>query len=85
MIFATTFFHPTLAYHFQENLLRTMIQIENTYFELGKSCSKNCLIICDRGVMDASACKGGNRVKIEEMNINTSILHFLSSFRYFKR
>lgn len=34
-----------------------MIQIENTYFELGKSCSKNCLIICDRGVMDASACK----------------------------
>lgn len=45
------------AYHFQENLLRTMIQIENTYFELGKSCIKNCLIICDRGVMDASACE----------------------------
>lgn len=37
-----------------------MIQIENTYFELGKSCSKNCLIICDRGVMDASACKLSN-------------------------
>lgn len=34
-----------------------MIQIENTYFELGKSSAKNCLIICDRGVMDASACK----------------------------
>lgn len=50
-------FFPQIAYHFQENLLRTMIQIENTYFELGKSCSKNCLIICDRGVMDASACK----------------------------
>lgn len=32
-----------------------MIQIENTYFELGKSCTRNCLIICDRGVMDASA------------------------------
>lgn len=45
------------ALQFQENLLRTMIQIENTYFELGKSCTKNCLIICDRGVMDASACK----------------------------
>ncbi|CAO1343382.1 unnamed protein product [Diamesa serratosioi] len=43
------------AYKFQENLLRTMIQIENTYFELGQSCKRNCLIICDRGVMDASA------------------------------
>lgn len=40
---------------FQENLLKTMIQIENTYFELGKSCEKDCLIICDRGVMDAAA------------------------------
>lgn len=46
-----------LAYKFQENLLRTMIQIENTYFELGRTCKRNCLIICDRGVMDASACK----------------------------
>ena len=44
------------AYKFQENLIRTMIQIENTYFELGKSSTRNCLIICDRGVMDASAC-----------------------------
>uniref|UniRef100_T1P9X6 AAA domain protein n=1 Tax=Musca domestica TaxID=7370 RepID=T1P9X6_MUSDO len=43
------------AYKFQENLIRTMIQIENTYFELGKSSTRNCLIICDRGVMDASA------------------------------
>lgn len=43
------------AYKFQENLLRTMIQMENTFFELGKSCTRNCLIICDRGVMDASA------------------------------
>lgn len=43
------------AYKFQENLIRTMIQIENTYFELGSSSTRNCLIICDRGVMDASA------------------------------
>lgn len=43
------------AYKFQENLLRTMIQIENTFFELGESCQRNCLIICDRGAMDASA------------------------------
>jgi len=46
-----------VAYKFQENLIRTMVQIENTYFELGNSSTRNCLIICDRGVMDASACK----------------------------
>lgn len=34
-----------------------MLQIENTFFELGRTTSKNCLIICDRGAMDASACK----------------------------
>lgn len=45
------------SYKFQENLIRTMIQIENTFFELAESVAKtrNCLIICDRGVMDASA------------------------------
>ncbi|XP_058065402.1 TRPL translocation defect protein 14 isoform X7 [Anopheles bellator] len=32
-----------------------MIQIENTYFELGRTSNKNCLIVCDRGFMDASA------------------------------
>ncbi|XP_023941730.2 TRPL translocation defect protein 14 isoform X2 [Bicyclus anynana] len=43
------------ATKFQENLLKTMIQIENTFFELGRTCQRNCLIICDRGAMDASA------------------------------
>ncbi|GAB6029835.1 TRPL translocation defect protein 14 [Chamberlinius hualienensis] len=46
---------PVDAYKFQENLLRTMIQIENTFFQLAESCKKNCLVICDRGTMDASA------------------------------
>uniref|UniRef100_A0A336LYL4 CSON005316 protein n=1 Tax=Culicoides sonorensis TaxID=179676 RepID=A0A336LYL4_CULSO len=46
---------PNDAYTFQENLIHTMIQIENTYFEVGRTCKRNCLIICDRGVMDASA------------------------------
>lgn len=45
------------GYKFQENLLKTMLQIENTFFELGESCSRDCLIICDRGAMDASACE----------------------------
>jgi len=40
---------------FQENLLRTMIQIENSFFALAEASERNCLIICDRGTMDASA------------------------------
>ncbi|XP_028396886.1 TRPL translocation defect protein 14-like [Dendronephthya gigantea] len=40
---------------FQENLLKTIIQLETTFFELAESCNQNCLIICDRGVMDPSA------------------------------
>jgi len=40
---------------FQENLLRTMIQIENTFFQLAEASNRNCLVICDRGSMDASA------------------------------
>ena len=34
-----------------------MMQIEDTYFDLAAGCKQNCLVICDRGVMDASACK----------------------------
>lgn len=45
------------AYKFQENLLKSMMQIENTFFELGQSSSRDCLIICDRGAMDVGSCK----------------------------
>ena len=43
------------ALTFQENLIKTMIALESTYFQLAESCSKNCLVICDRGIMDATA------------------------------
>jgi len=43
------------AMEFQENLLRSMIQIENTFFALAEASDRNCLVICDRGTMDASA------------------------------
>ena len=32
-----------------------MIQIENTFFSLAEASDRNCLVICDRGAMDASA------------------------------
>jgi len=43
------------AFAFQENLIRTMLQIESTYFELAASSQQDTLVVCDRGVMDASA------------------------------
>jgi len=50
------FLFSVTVHTFQENLLRCMLQLEDTYFELGKSCDQNCLIICDRGAMDVAAC-----------------------------
>ncbi|KAI9222150.1 AAA domain-containing protein [Blastocladiella britannica] len=45
--------------NFQENLLRTMMTIEQTYFDLAKSNwanhGKKTVILCDRGTMDPSA------------------------------
>lgn len=40
---------------FQENLLKTMLAIENVFFDLAKTCGRDCLVICDRGAMDAAA------------------------------
>jgi len=46
------------AYSFQENLLKTMLHIEETFHDLAVSVSsaRDCLVICDRGAMDATAC-----------------------------
>lgn len=46
---------PSDSITFQENLLLTMMQIENTYFKLAQTANQDCMIICDRGAMDASA------------------------------
>ena len=46
---------PEQTEKFQENLLKTILQIENTYFDLAEESKRNCLVICDRGTMDASA------------------------------
>ena len=46
---------PEMAKEFQSNLLKTMLQIEDTFFYLAKKSNKKCLVICDRGAMDASA------------------------------
>lgn len=43
------------VYTFQENLVRTMLQLEQTFFDLAATCQRNTLVICDRGAMDPSS------------------------------
>ena len=46
---------PKATEKFQGNLLKTILQIENSFFDLAAESNRNCLVICDRGAMDASA------------------------------
>jgi len=80
------------ADRFQENLLKTMFQIEDTYFDLAESCSRNCLVICDRGAMDCSAYlprSGWERIlekqKVDEVDIRDNrydqVIHLVTAAR----
>jgi len=40
---------------FQEDLVKVMFQLEDTFFRLAETSRRNCLVICDRGAMDCSA------------------------------
>lgn len=83
---------PEGAEKFQENLLKTMLQVENTFFDLAKCTDRNCLIICDRGAMDASAFisreqwetilarNGLDEVEIRDNRYN-QVLHMMSAAR----
>ncbi|XP_003376799.1 conserved hypothetical protein [Trichinella spiralis] len=42
---------------FQENLLLTLLRLEDSFMSLAETCGENCLVICDRGAMDGSASK----------------------------
>ena len=42
---------------FQRNILKTILQLESTFFEMAQEDSKNTIVVCDRGTMDPSACE----------------------------
>lgn len=56
-IVSETMFSNCKVPQFQEELVKAMMQIERTYFRLAETLNRDVLIICDRGAMDASACK----------------------------
>ncbi|XP_076472977.1 TRPL translocation defect protein 14-like [Babylonia areolata] len=47
--------NPDEVFQFQENVIKTMVQVENTFHHLAEHRQQNVLLICDRGVMDGSA------------------------------
>lgn len=81
---------PAEVEKFQENLLKTMMSMEQAYFDLATTSKKNCLIICDRGTMDASAfvskeiwdriikAHGWNTVDLRDNRYN-QIIHLVSA------
>jgi len=43
------------VYTFQENLIRTLLQLEQTFFDLAATCKTDTIVISDRGAMDPSS------------------------------
>ncbi|ESO95372.1 hypothetical protein LOTGIDRAFT_160504 [Lottia gigantea] len=78
------------AHHFQENIIKTMIRIENTYHDLAKTLNQDILLICDRGVMDGTAYvkreewekmkndNGWNDIELRDNRYN-QIIHMVSA------
>ena len=48
---------PSQSQRFQDNILRTILQLEKTFFDMAEEDQGNVLIVCDRGAMDPSACE----------------------------
>ena len=42
---------------FNESILKTMMQVEQTFMELARLGEEKYLVVCDRGTMDPSACE----------------------------
>ena len=46
------------AQDFNRNILKTILQLETTFFEMAAEDKlRNVIIVCDRGTYDPSACK----------------------------
>ncbi len=75
---------------FQENLIKVMIAMERTFFTLASTCKQNCIVICDRGIMDATAYmskeswekvlkgNGWNAVELRDNRYN-QVVHLVTS------
>lgn len=50
---------PVQARDFNRNILKTIIQLETTFFEMAfeDKNKRNVIIVCDRGTFDPSACE----------------------------
>ena len=75
---------------FQEDLLKTMMQIESVFFSVAEKLNRDVLVICDRGTMDASVfiereqweailqANGWNEIELRDTRYN-QIIHMVSA------
>lgn len=47
--------NPKCAFAFQQFVIRTQMQLEDSFLNFAKSTGQDSIILCDRGVMDGSA------------------------------
>lgn len=62
--------------------MKTLLQLEQTFFDLAASCRRNTLVISDRGAMDPSSCKFQEQ---SYLNSNSSLMHPHITFTYLMR
>lgn len=78
------------VYRFQENLMKTLLQLEQTFYDLAGSCQRDTLVISDRGAMDPSSYmsteqwqelldnNGWNNVSLRDARYN-QVIHLVSA------
>ncbi|KAL8563428.1 hypothetical protein ACOMHN_051372 [Nucella lapillus] len=81
---------PNQVFQFQENVIKTMTQVENTFHHLAEQRQQNVLLICDRGIMDGASYlpkdawdsmkekNGWNEVELRDGRYN-QIIHMVSA------
>lgn len=52
--------------------MKTLLQLEQTFFDLAAGCRRNTLVISDRGAMDPLSCKFQEQ---SYLNSNSSLMH----------
>lgn len=60
---------PGQARDFNRNILKTILQLETTFFEMAVEDKRDVIIVCDRGTFDPSACECMNVAKFKGMTL----------------
>ena len=66
--------------------MKTLLQLEQTFFDLAASCQRDTLVISDRGAMDPSSCKIHHGFKALNIGLSTQLMTWeLQIHRHLKK